>query len=50
MVEFEKIMPIINIVISGLAGICYALKCDAGRSIYWLSAALLNYSITFMVK
>ena len=50
MVKLETIMPIVNIVVSAVAGLLYAFKADVGRSMYWISAAVLNFSITFLVK
>jgi hypothetical protein len=43
----SKIFPTIIIALSIGAAIIYAVKGDARHSIYWLSAAVLNISVTY---
>jgi Cdc6-like AAA superfamily ATPase len=42
-----KIFPGLIILLSISAAIVYAVKGDARHAIYWLSAAVLNMSVTY---
>lgn len=55
MVEFiannsERILPAAMIVLSIGAAIGYALKGDTGRALYWVCAAGLTTTLTFVVR
>jgi len=48
--KFILILPIIMIVESIGASIIFLLAKMYGSSIYWLSAAILNISVVFLIK
>lgn len=43
----SRVFPSIMIGLSICAAIVYAVKGDARHAIYWLSAAVLNASVTY---
>lgn len=43
-----KIFPTILIVIDVLAAIVYATKLDLRMTVYWISAALISFSVTWL--
>jgi len=44
----EKIFPTILIIIDILAGLIYLYQSDKKHFIYWLSAACLTFSVTWL--
>jgi len=46
----EKIMPTIMIVCCVLSCIVYICKGMIGQCVYWGSASMLTYSITYLCK
>jgi hypothetical protein len=45
--NIEKVLPAAIILMSLAAAIIYGIKGDVRRTIYWLSAAAVNTSVTF---
>jgi len=45
-----KAFPTLLIVLDLLAGMVYYYYNDAGRSIYWFAAAILSYSVVYLMK
>jgi len=46
MTHYEKIFPLIMILLSVCAAILYAVAGDWRRTIYWLAAAVLTTTVT----
>ena len=44
-----KLLPIIIMLESFSAGMIYASTGKMGESIYWLSAAALNFAVVFLI-
>lgn len=44
------LMPNIIIIVSFLAGIIYLMFKDYGKGIYWISGAILNFSVTYLMR
>ena len=44
----EKVFPTILIVLDLFSVVPYAMKGDLRMSVYWLSAALLTFSLTWL--
>lgn len=45
--NWAVIFPVLLIVLNCGAAVASAFKGDASKSVYWLAAAVLNYSVTF---
>lgn len=43
------VLPVAMVVLSLGAALLYLFVADWGRGAYWLSAALLTYSVTFWI-
>lgn len=43
-----KVFPTVLIVLDVLAAIPYAIQKDLRMTVYWLSAALLTFSVTWL--
>jgi len=43
----EHIFPLLLILIDIVAAIMYFVKGDTKRGVYWIAAAVLNYTVTF---
>lgn len=46
-IETKHIFPLILIIIDIIAGVIYACHGDYKKLIYWISAAVLNITVTF---
>ena len=46
--QYEKILPLMLIIIDAASAVPYIFKHDAGHAIYWIAAAVLNIAVTFM--
>lgn len=46
----EKIIPTIMIVCSAISFFVYMYKGMIGQSVYWGSASLLTYSVTYLMN
>lgn len=44
----EKIVPTILIILDVASAVPYIVKCDLRMSVYWLAAALLGFSLTWL--
>ena len=44
----EKVFPTVLIVLDLLASIHYAVKGDVRMFVYWVAAALLTFSLTWL--
>ena len=44
----EKIMPTIMILCSIASSIVYFYKGSMGQGLYWVSASMLTYSVTYL--
>jgi hypothetical protein len=44
----EKIFPTLLIIIDVLAAIVYIIKGDFKHFVYWMAAAILTFSVTWM--
>jgi len=45
----ERFLPTVIIAESFFAGIFYALAGRFGESLYWFSAAVLNFAVVFLI-
>lgn len=43
---FPKVIMILYI----CASLCYLCQKDFGRCVYWIAAALITFSVTFLIK
>ena len=48
--HLEKIMPTIMIVCSIGSFIIYTYKGMIGHSLYWISASMLTYTVTYLMR
>ncbi len=46
--SYEKILPVLLIVIDAASAIPYTINGDVGHVVYWIAAAVLNVAVTFM--
>lgn len=44
----KKVFPTVLIVQNLISAVPYALEGDAKMTVYWVSAAVLNFSLTWM--
>lgn len=49
MINIENYLPSLIILISLVSSIVYGINTKWGLCLYWLSAALLNISVTFII-
>ena len=45
----EKLLPVLIVAESVIAGVIYACAGKFGESIYWLSAGTLNLAVIFLI-
>lgn len=43
----EQVLPLVLIIIDVLAALVYLYQKDYKKSVYWISAAVLNLTVTF---
>jgi len=48
--NYEKIFPVIIVILHILSCGMYIIKGDFPRSLYWFGGALLSGSVTFLIK
>ena len=45
----DKIFPSVLIALQAAAAVPCFIKGDAGHGVYWIAAAILNFSVTFIM-
>lgn len=45
--NWAAVLPVLMILLNLGASVASLVKGDSSRTVYWLAAALLNYSVTF---
>ena len=45
-----KLFPTITMLLNLLAAICYLVKLDMPRTVYWIAAGTLTFTVTYWMK